>query len=62
MRMALLLSTLVFSLVAFPAPSLWAYRDHFTPEQKALLEKIQTVRIEAIALTDKGAVDAAPIV
>jgi hypothetical protein len=61
MRIALLLSTLAFSLVAFPAPSLWAYRDHFTPEQKALLEKIQTLRIEAIALTDKGAVDAAPI-
>ncbi len=61
MRIALLLSTLVFSVVAFPAPPSWAYRDHFTPEQKALLEKIQTVRVEAIALTDKGAVDAAPI-
>ena len=41
--------------------SSWAYRDYFTPEQKALLDKIQIVRIEAIALTDKGAVDAAPI-
>jgi hypothetical protein len=61
MRIVLLLSTLVFSVVAFPAPSTWAYRDHFTPEQKALLEKILTLRIEAIALTDKGAVDAAPI-
>jgi hypothetical protein len=61
MRITLLLSILVFSLVIFPAPSLWAYRDHFTPEQKALLEKIQTLRIEAIALTDKGAVDPAPI-
>ena len=39
----------------------WAYRDYFTPEQKALLDKIQTLRIEAIALTDKGAIDAAPI-
>src|SRR5215510_6677848 len=61
MRIVLLLSTLVLSVVAFPAPSVWAYRDHFTPEQKALLEKIQTLRIETIALTDKGAVDAAPI-
>jgi hypothetical protein len=52
---------LVFSVTAFPAPSLWAHRDYFTPEQKALLDKIQTLRIEAIALTDKGAVDAAPI-
>jgi hypothetical protein len=47
--------------VALPCPPSWAYRDYFTPEQKALLDKIQTVRIEAIALTDKGAVDAAPI-
>ncbi len=61
MRIALLL-TLVISVVAFPAPSLWAYRDHFTPEQKAFLDKIQTLRIEAIVLTDKGAGDAAPIV
>jgi hypothetical protein len=49
-------------MMAVPSPHVWAYRDHFTPEQKALLDKIQTVRIEAIALTDKGAVDAAPIV
>ncbi|HSL02504.1 MAG TPA: HEAT repeat domain-containing protein, partial [Nitrospiraceae bacterium] len=61
MRIALLLSSLVFSIVALSSPPSWAYRDHFTPEQKALLEKIQTVRIEAIALTDKGTVDAAPI-
>ncbi len=61
MRMALLLSALVVTVVALPSPPAWAYRDHFTPEQKALLEKIQTVRIEAMALTDKGAGDAAPI-
>ncbi len=61
MRVALLLSTLAFSVVALSSPPSWAYRDYFTPEQKALLDKIQTVRIEAIALTDKGAVDAAPI-
>jgi len=62
MRVALLLSTLAFTVVALPSPPSWAYRDYFTPEQKALLDKIQAVRIEAIALTDKGAVDAAPIV
>jgi hypothetical protein len=61
MRMALLLSTLAFSAVALPPPSSWAYRDYFTPEQKALLDKIQTVRVEAIAITDQGSVDAAPI-
>ena len=61
MRVALLLSILAVSVVALPSPSSWAYRDYFTPEQKALLDKIQTVRIDAIALTDQGAVDAAPI-
>ena len=61
MRVALLLSTLAFTVVALSSPPAWAYRDYFTPEQKALLDKIQTVRIEAIALADKGAVDAAPI-
>ncbi len=39
----------------------WAYRDYFTAEQKSQLAKIQTVLVEAVALTDKGAVDARPI-
>jgi hypothetical protein len=60
-RIALLLATLVFSVAALPSPPSWAYRDYLTAEQKALLDKIQAVRIEAIALSDKGAVDAAPI-
>ena len=62
MRVALLLATLVITVIALSASPSWAYRDHFMPEQKTLLVKIQTVRIEAIALIDKGAVDAAPIV
>ena len=61
MRMALLLSILAISIVALLSPPSWAYRDYFTPEQKALLDKIQTVHIDAIALTDQGTVDAAPI-
>src|SRR5689334_9412600 len=61
MRVALLLSMLACSVLALPSLSSWAYRDYFTAEQKALLDKIQTVRIEAIALVDKGGVDAAPI-
>jgi len=61
MRMARLLSVLALSVVALPSPSSWAYRDYFTVEQKALLEKIQTLRVEAIALTDQGALDATPI-
>jgi len=60
-RVAPLFSTLAFSFVALTSLPSWAYRDYFTPEQKALLDKIQTVRIEAIALADQGAVDAAPI-
>jgi hypothetical protein len=61
MRIAILLSILAISSVSLPSPPSWAYRDYFTPEQKALLDKIQAVRIDAIALTDQGTVDAAPI-
>lgn len=38
-----------------------AYREYFTPEQKAQLGKIQTVLVEAIALADKGSVDSGPL-
>ncbi len=38
-----------------------AYREYFTPEQKAQLETIQTVLVEAIALTDKGSADSGSI-
>jgi hypothetical protein len=62
MRVTLLLATLASAIIALSSSPSWAYRDHFTPEQKALLGKIQTVHIEAIALVDRGAVDAAPIV
>jgi hypothetical protein len=43
------------------ASSAWAYREYFTPEQKAQLEKIQTVMVETIALIDKGAMDSGPV-
>jgi hypothetical protein len=62
MRVVLLLAILASAIIALSSSPSWAYRDHFTPEQKALLGKIQTVHIEAIALVDRGAVDAAPIV
>jgi len=61
MRMALLLLVLAFSFGALHAPSSWAYRDYFTTGQKALLEKIHTLRIEAIALADQGVLDATPL-
>ena len=34
--------------------STWAYRDYFTPEQKAQLGRIQTVLVDVIVLTDQG--------
>ncbi|MDH4096851.1 MAG: HEAT repeat domain-containing protein [Nitrospira sp.] len=47
-----------FLLATQPA---WAYREYFTPEQKDQLEKIKTVLVEAIALTDKGQADAGSV-
>jgi len=54
---------LITSLVCavLPLAPAFAYRDYFTPEQKAQLAKIQTVLVETIALTDKGSVDAGAI-
>ncbi|MCC6140328.1 MAG: HEAT repeat domain-containing protein [Nitrospira sp.] len=47
-------------LVLCSAPA-GAYREYFTAEQKAQLDKIQVVLIEVLALTDKGAVDVGPM-
>lgn len=38
-----------------------AYREYFTAEQKAQLDKIQTVLVETLALTEKGSGDAGPL-
>ena len=53
--------SVLFTLLAVFVGPVWAYRDYFTVEQKAQLAKIQTVLVDAIALTDKGAIDAKPI-
>lgn len=59
MRIGFLLSILAsIATAAFLPSSVHAYRDYLSAEQKAQLEKIQTVLVEAIALTDKGTVDA----
>lgn len=58
--MRLFLLSIACMLVLLPRPS-WAYRDYFTTDQKAQLAKVQTVLIEAMALTDKGTVEAGPI-
>ncbi len=54
----LILASIITALMALPS---WAYRDYLTVEQKAQLDKIQSVRVDAMALSDKGSLDAAPI-
>jgi len=54
---ALLTLALCLCLSLIPS-SASAYREYFTPEQKAQLEKIQTVLVDVITITDKGGVDA----
>ena len=49
--------TVLLLLVGFGGSS-FGYRDYFTPEQKQKLAGIQTVRVDVIALTDKGKVEA----
>jgi len=61
MRGTLLRSILACMMTLLIPFSSWSYRDHLTAEQKAQMEKIQTLRIDAIALTDKGAADAGPL-
>src|SRR5688572_32362415 len=61
MRIGSRLSLLALvAAIVLPSP-VQAYRDYLTTEQKAQLEKIQTVLVEAIALTDKGTIEAAPV-
>ena len=46
----------------FGGTSTEAGRIHLTAEQKAQLEKAQTVLVEVLALTEKGAHDASPLI
>src|SRR5215203_2409139 len=55
---AIIVSLISAGLTLSPA---FGYRDYFTAEQKAQLARIQTVLVEAIALTDKGSVDSSVI-
>lgn len=61
MRRGFLLVILALMVLPVFSSPVEAYRDYLTAEQKAQLEKIQTVLVEAIALTDKGTTDAAPL-
>lgn len=60
MRRGVLWAGLVSLLAITSGPS-WAYRDYFSPEQREQLAKVQTVLVEAIALTDKGSVDSSQL-
>ena len=57
MRKSFALSTL-FLCLSLTHSSASAYREYFTPEQKAQLEKIQVVLVDVLTITDKGGVDA----
>ncbi len=59
-------SFLIIAFILLGAVGGWvspvgAYREYFTPEQKAQLDKIQVVLIELLALTDKGGGDSGPL-
>ena len=59
MRKQLAFSTLaVFLFLSLIHSSASAYREYFTPEQKAQLEKIQTILVDVLTITDKGGVEA----
>ncbi len=51
----------IAGLFGLPVETSWAYRESFTQQQKEQLAKIQTVLIEAVSLTDKGAGNAKPL-
>src|SRR5574341_368266 len=55
------LITAISLLMVLASGTSWGYREYFTAEQKAQLAKVQTVLVEATALTDNGPVDARPI-
>lgn len=59
MHVMLLRATLALLVALLLSGPSWAYRDYLTPEQKAQLAKIQTVLINAIALSEQGPLDSA---
>jgi hypothetical protein len=58
----ILMSCVLAASVSLPHSPAWGFREAFTPEQREQLGKIQTVLVEALAITDKGSADAAPFV
>ncbi len=60
MHVAFLRVTLALLIAFVLSQPSWAYRDYLTPEQKAQLAKIQTVLVDAIALSEQGTLDSTP--
>lgn len=60
MHVTFLRATLAFLIAFVLSQPSWAYRDYLTPEQKAQLAKIQTVLVDAIALSEQGTLDSTP--
>lgn len=55
----ILLSIFALSLLASPG---LAYREYFTPEQRTQLEKIQTIFVDVLILTEKGTTDSTSLI
>ncbi|MCA9457379.1 MAG: HEAT repeat domain-containing protein, partial [Nitrospira sp.] len=58
--MGIVVHLVILLVLIFPTDSP-ARRASFTPEQKAQLARIQTIRVSALALTEKGFISAEPI-
>ena len=56
-RFILIIALIVSGVMGGWVSPAGAYREYFTPEQKAQLDKIQVVLVELLALTDKGGGD-----
>ena len=60
-RFILIIAVIVSGVMGGWVSPAGAYREYFTPEQKAQLDKIQVVLVELLALTDKGGGDSGPL-
>lgn len=60
--MRCMLSVVILGVLLLFGDSSWARREALTAEQKSQMEKIDRVLITVLALSDKGAVDAGPLV
>ena len=61
MRVWIIRTVLVIMIFGIVASEGLARRTHFTPEQKAQLQAIQTVWVKVLALTERGKAGGQPI-